>query len=70
MDEETRDRVLLKILESLDKIRKGIDLLNSDNIGKGQWKMRDPEIDELLGKRKTLYTMIPLDDKLGKPEEK
>ena len=62
MDNEKRDRVLLKILESLDKIRRNTDLLVSAAQGspRGLPKI-DREIIDLLGNRQTLGPR-PLDD--------
>jgi len=64
MDEETRDRVLLKILESLDKIRQYMEIQAARAQGKIQpLPKRDTEIDELLGKRRR-RPEVPLDDKI------
>ena len=58
------ERVLLKILESIDKVRMNTDMMVQLMKGaKIPLPKRDHEIDELLGKRKTLSTeKKPLDD--------
>ena len=64
MDPYEESKVMLKILDILDQIRKNTErMLNIADNKRGIPAKRDAEVDELLGRRRTLSpSERPLDD--------
>lgn len=66
------DKIMLKIIDILDKIRKNTEEMVNNIKGKRMMPpKRDPEVDEMLDRKKVLHQQeVPLDDKIRRENER